>query len=95
MVTVYVELLDSGATCKDGDIRLAGDNSRQDHEGRVEVCYSNQWGTICDDLWDKEDALVACKQLGLPHSSMPDIILQYILYMGPDILLAYTIACLL
>ena len=35
-------------------------------EGRVFVCIGNAWGTICnDDMFEKVDASVVCKQLGL------------------------------
>lgn len=33
-------------------------------EGRVEICFDNQFGTICDDNWGRSEAEVACKQLG-------------------------------
>ena len=48
--------------CDDGELRLAG--GRYESEGRLEICFNDHWGTICDDLWDHVDAGVACRQLG-------------------------------
>ena len=50
------------ARCTDGQLRLAGGNI--ENEGRVEICISNRWGTVCDNSWGSTDAAVVCQQLG-------------------------------
>ena len=50
------------APCTNGQLRLAGGSVP--NEGRVEICMSNVWGTICDDGWGTPDATVVCRQLG-------------------------------
>ena len=61
--------VNAGIICHDGDVRLV--NGSQPHEGRVEICLNETWGTICADIlyywdWSLAEANVICKQLGYP-----------------------------
>ncbi|KAJ8034478.1 Neurotrypsin [Holothuria leucospilota] len=65
---------DAGVRCEGNGlqgIRLVGGSS--DSSGRVEVFMNRGWGTICDDGWDMEDAIVVCRQLGYQNATSAPI----------------------
>ncbi|KAJ0033760.1 hypothetical protein NQD34_000867 [Periophthalmus magnuspinnatus] len=60
-----VHLEDAGVSCTpltDGTVRLAG--GAGSYEGRLEVFYRGQWGTVCDDGWTDSNTQVVCRELG-------------------------------
>ena len=55
------------APCSSPDLRLVG--GANSSEGRVEVCFDQQWGTVCESRFEDVDAGVVCRQLGYSRHS--------------------------
>ena len=52
--------------CEDGEVRLYGgvmDHENFTMDGRLEICFNDAWGTICNNSFRINDAQVACNQL--------------------------------
>ena len=37
---------------------------KSENEGQIQFCVDCQWGVVCEDSWDINDAIVVCRDLG-------------------------------
>ena len=79
-------------TCNEiGAVRLVGGATIT--EGRLEICINGHWGTVCNDGFDVNAAVVVCRQLGVNESGESMLITNFtklLSNIGTDIFTALT-----
>ena len=52
--------------CTAGEMRVSEGTFK---DGFLDYCFDGEWGIVCGDNWDSDNAEVACRQLGFKPSS--------------------------
>ncbi|XP_062576045.1 deleted in malignant brain tumors 1 protein-like isoform X2 [Saccostrea cucullata] len=55
---------DAGVLCFLPNRHIKLSNGNATNEGFIEVFINGKWGAVCDQVWDNDDAKVACRSLG-------------------------------
>jgi hypothetical protein len=55
-------------------------NGAGPYEGRVEICWSGVWKSVCTHSWNNPDARVVCAQLNYLPQGITIIILWLLAY---------------
>ena len=77
-VTTTHELNMYSLPCAEFSVRLVNPNNTGHHyEGRVEVYYSGQWGTVCSYYHSNAYARVICQELGYPDARAGSLSLSF------------------
>ena len=59
--------------CEERDIRITNQKVNTSGNtftiaGGLQICVGSQWGTVCQNKWSENNAIVACRQLGLDYA---------------------------
>ena len=50
------------------------------NEGRVEICYNNTYGTVCDDFFDEVAASIVCGGMtGYSDGEFSSMMIQFVM----------------
>ena len=72
MIYTYI-----ATNCTTWDVRLAG--GEDEMEGRVEMCSSYRWETVCGSQWTHNHTAVVCRHLGFSDEEGGKWIAHYLL----------------